>query len=84
MDDGHESRDPGGAEDQAPIEELATLFEDPPAELPGRVRASIQRRLLVSDVADLSVRQVMDVIVEFLKMVFETMRVPGPKREDQP
>ncbi len=83
MDDDFDGRN-HGEEDQPPIEELSTLFEDPPAGLHGRVRASIQRRLFVSDVADLSVRQVIDVVVEFLKMAFETIGVRGPKREDQP
>ncbi|MDH3222482.1 MAG: hypothetical protein OEO23_02105 [Gemmatimonadota bacterium] len=84
MDDDLQGRNLGGEEDEARIEELSTLLEDPPAGLHRRVRASIQRRLLVSDVADFSVRQVMDVIVEFLKMAFETIGARGPKREDQP
>ena len=73
----------GPVDEGAPVEELATLFEVPPEGLHQRVRSSIHRRLLASDVADLSVRQVLEVFLEFVKMMFETIGGGRTQREDR-
>lgn len=66
----------------APLEELATLFEPPPEGLHERVRSSIHRRLLASDVADLSFRHVLQAAIEFVKMVFEAIGSGRTQDED--
>lgn len=75
-------QDADSVDEGTPVEELATLFEDPPEGLGDRVRSSIHRRLLASDVADLSVVQVVQVVVEFVKMVFETIGGGRTQSED--
>ena len=76
-----DSTDADRSPEEAPIEELATLLEEAPEGLSGRVRASIQRRLLAADVAELSLSQVVQVFLEFIKVLFESIGVARPERE---
>lgn len=71
-----------GVDEGTPVEELATLFEAPPDGLHERVRSSIHRRLLAADVADMSLRHVIQAALEFVKMVFETLGSGRPQNED--
>ena len=70
----------GGVGDEAPITLLADFVEEPPETLRPRVRASIQRRLLASDLADLSLMQILNVFLEFLKLTLEMLT--GGYRKD--
>lgn len=61
-------------EDEEPIAALATLVEPPPRTLGTRIRASIQRRMLAADVAESSLLNILHVFMEFLSVVFESLR----------
>ena len=65
--------EPAGSE---PIHQLATFLEAPPAALRPRVRNSIQRRLLAGDLAELSLMQLVNVFMEFLRVTFGALNAP--------
>jgi hypothetical protein len=59
---------------EPPIEALAGFLEEPPEDLPARVRGSINRRLLAADAVDLSFNQILQVFLELVKIIFEGLR----------
>lgn len=73
MSEGRDSRpaEPDDPELGEPIAALADLAIDAGPGLVGRIRRSIQRRLFVSHVADLSWSGPRSVLTEFLRLIFE-------------
>ncbi|MGI9626493.1 MAG: hypothetical protein ACR2QM_06635 [Longimicrobiales bacterium] len=70
-----------GPDDERPIAALATLVEDVPETLRGRIHRSIERRTLAGDVVELTFNQILQVFLEFLKVTFEGLRGRAPERD---
>ena len=67
-----------------PIAALADLAVEVEPGLIGRIRRSIQRRMFVSHVADLSWSGPRSVLTEFLRMIFEMFGAGQTRNGDRP
>ena len=65
-----------------PITMLLDLAEDPVPGFVGRIRNSLQRRLLASQLADLSWFTPVLVLLEYLKVIFGVFEVGSRERRE--
>ena len=89
MSDDTRDRKPRSPEDQTldddmdtgePITMLLDLAEDPVPGFVGRIRGALQRRLLASQLADLSWFTPVLVFLEYLKVIFGVFEVGSRER----
>ncbi len=81
-DPGRPAGPPGGDDEElgAPVAELADLEEEPAPTFLARLRRRIQRRVLASDVLEMSWFTPVLVLLEFLEMIFTGLF--GPRKTD--
>ena len=68
--------DPAGVDTGEPIAELADVAEDPAPGFVNRLWGRIERRRLGGELADLTWQGLVAIVVEYLGVVFDLLRVP--------